>query len=117
MLKRIFVLVLFGALLFVAIQFAAVFFYAWEFDDFVKDEVKFSPMRESAEKAHLVEHIITQGQNYSLAIDPKDIMVQNHTDTNSGITTLKVSVKYTTPVDLYYFKYPLKRNVLAATSY
>jgi hypothetical protein len=117
MLKRLFVFVLIGAVFFVAIQFASVFFYAWQFEDFVKDEVKFAPMRESDERAHLVEHILSQGQSYSLTLDPKDIEVQKHTDTDSGITTLQVKVNYTSPVDLYYFTYPLRRNIRAATMY
>jgi len=117
MLKRIFVFVLIGSLFFVAVQFASVFFYALEFEDFVKDEVKFAPMRESDERAHLADHIISQGQFYSLAIEKKDIEVQKHTDTDSGITTLQVKVNYTSPVDLYYFTYPLHRSVLAMTTY
>jgi hypothetical protein len=117
MLKRLFVLIAIGALFFVAAQFAAVFFYAWEFDDFVRDEVKFAPMRESDEKAHLVDHIINQGQFYSLAVAPTDIEIQKHTDTDSGITTLQVKVNYTSPVDLYYVTYPLRRSILAATTY
>lgn len=117
MLKRVFVFVLIGVLFFVAVQFAAVFFYAWEFEDFVKEEVKYSPMRESAEREHLVDHIVSHAQLYNLAIDAKDVVVQKHTDADSGITTLQVNVSYTSPVDLYYFTYQLRRRILAATSY
>jgi hypothetical protein len=116
-LKRIFTVVLIGALFFVGVQFAAVFFYAWAFEDFVKDEVKFTPMREPAERVHLVEHILNQAQSYSLAVDPGDVAVEKHTDTNSGITTLQVNVSYMSPVDLYYFTYHLRRNLLAKTTY
>lgn len=117
MLRRIFVFVLIGALFFVGIQFASVYFYAWEFDDFVRDEVKFAPVRESDDKAHLVEHITRQAQFYGLEIDPKSIEVVKHTDTGSGITKLEVDVNYTSPVDLYYFTFPLRRSVRTATSY
>ena len=117
MLKRIFLLVLIGGLFFVAIQFAAVFFYAWEFEDFVKDEVKYSPMRESSERAHLVDHIVSKAQFYNLALDAKDVVVQKNTDVGSGITTLQVHVSYTSPVNLYYFTFPLRRRILAAMTY
>jgi hypothetical protein len=117
MLKRILVLVLIGALPFVAVQFASVFFYAWAFEDFVKDEVKFTPMREPAERVHLVEHILTQAQPYRLAVDPGNVAVERHTDRTSGITTLQVNVSYISSVDLYYFTYHLRRNLLAKTTY
>ena len=38
--KRLLIWVLFGAAFFVGIQYILAFFYASEFDDFVKDEVK-----------------------------------------------------------------------------
>jgi hypothetical protein len=46
MLKRIFVLVLLAGMFFVGMQFLSVFFYVWEFEDFIKDELKFAVVRE-----------------------------------------------------------------------
>ena len=117
MLKRIFLFVVIGSLFFVGIQFASVFFYAWEFEDFVKDEVKYAPTRESDETQHLVEHILEQGHFYELEIEPGDITVRKHTDPGSGITTLEVDAGYGSPVDLYYFTYRIRRTVGAVTMY
>jgi hypothetical protein len=117
MLKRIFVFVLIGALFFVALQFISVFFYTWEFEDFIRDEVKFAPVRESDDKEHLVEHIKEQAQYYSLQIDEKNIRVEKSTNDDSGVTSLSIDVVYTTPVDLYYFTFPMRRHVFTATMY
>lgn len=117
MLKRIFVLVVIAAFFFVVIQFASVFFYAWQFDDFANDEVKYAPLRETTTKEHFVSHLIEQGHFYGLDIDPGGIAVEKNRDGDSGITTLAVDVNYTVPVDLYYFTFPLKRHFHTVTRY
>ncbi len=117
MLKRIFVLLLVGSLFFVGMQFLSVFFYAWEFDDFVRDELRFAPARENESKEHLAEHIKEEAQYYGLNLKDKDIVIGNATDTHSGITTLSADVTYTTPVDLYYLTYQLLRHVHATAMY
>jgi len=115
MLKRVFVFVLIGALFFVGLQFASVYFYAWEFDDFVRDELKFAVMREPDTEQHLVDHIRGQAQFYGLTTDQKNIRIQKHKDPKSGLTFLAADVKYSTPVDLFYFTYQLHRHVHAST--
>ena len=117
MLKRIFVFVLIGATFFVGMQFASVYFYASEFDDFVRDELKFAPAREDDSKEHLVEHIKEQAQYYGLTLNDKDVVVDKTTDKDSGVTTLTADVTYTSPVDLYYFTYQLRRHTHATASY
>ena len=117
MLKRIFVFVLVGALFFVGMQFLSVFFYAWEFDDFVRDELRFAPFREDASKEHLVEHIKQQAQYYGMNLNEKNVVIGKATDINLGITTLSADVTYTTPVDLYYLTYQLRRHIHAIARY
>ena len=117
MLKRIFVLVLLGAMFFVGMQFFSVYFYAFEFDDFVQDELKFAQAREDGTKEHLTEHIKEQAQYYGLKVDPKNIVIDKTTDQDSGITTVSADVTYTTPVDLYYFVYQLRRHLHAVARY
>jgi hypothetical protein len=117
MLKRIFVFVLIGAMFFVGMQFLSVFFYAWEFEDFVRDELKFAVVREDDSKEHLSQHIKQQAQYYGLNINAKNIVVEKSTDTDSGITTLSADVNYTSPVDLFYFTYQLRRHVHALSRY
>ncbi len=117
MLKRILGFVFITWMFFVGVQFVSVYFYAWEFDDFTRDEVKFSPAREEDSREHLVDHIKQAAQYYGLELKDKDIVIQKSTDIGSGITRLAVDVTYTTPVDLYYFTYQLRRHIHAATMY
>jgi len=115
MIKRLLLWILLGAGFFVVIQFIPAFFYASEFDDFVKDEVKFAPTRESTEQDHLVEHITGMSLRYGVNIDPKGITVTK--TQNSDYRTLSVSVAYSIPIDLYYFTHQLRRQVNATISY
>jgi len=117
MLKRVFVFVFIGALFFVGLQFASVYFYAWEFDDFVRDELKFELMRERHTDERLVAHIIEQAQFYGLRTDKKNVRIQQHKDTTSGVSFLVADVNYSTPVDLFYFTYQLHRHVHASSVY
>src|SRR6266852_6062290 len=75
MVRRIFVFVVIGAFFFVGMQFLSVYFYAWEFDDFTRDELKFAPTREDDSKEHLVEHIKQEAQFYGLSLNGKDIII------------------------------------------
>ena len=115
MVKRLLVFTLMAAAFFVGAQFMCVYFYVFEFDDFVKDEVKFAPIREMDTKEHLVEHITRQAMFYSLTID--DIKVHRNTDIDSGLTTLAVDLNYTAAVDLYYTTPLLHRQLHASTIY
>lgn len=117
MLKRIFVFVVIGALFFVGMQFFSVYFYASEFDGFVKDELKFAAAREDDSKEHLTEHIKEQAQYYGLNVNDKDIVIERSTNNDPGVTSVSADVTYTTPVDLYYFTYQLRRHVHAAVMY
>jgi hypothetical protein len=117
MIKRLLIWVLVGAVFFVAIQFIPPYFYASEFDDFVKDEVKFAPTRESTDEDHLTEHITEMSTRYGVQIEPNGIIVKKTENTDSNYETLSVSVAYSIPIDLYYFTHQLHRQVNATISY
>ena len=102
---------------FVGMQFLSVFFYAWEFEDFIKDELKFAVVREDDSKEHLTEHIKEQAQYYGLNINEKNIVVEKSKAPDSGITTVSADVTYVTPVDLFYFTYQLRRHIHALSRY
>jgi hypothetical protein len=108
-----------GALLYAGLQYVPVFFYAVEFDDFVKDEVKFAPARETTEPAHLKQHIAEEAKNNRMIIlDPRrDIRVVRVRDSVRGIRILTVDVNYIMPVDLYYFTHNVKFKIHAETAY
>ena len=55
MLKRLLVWTFLAAVFYALIQFIPAYFYASEFDDFVKDDVKFTPMRENTEEGNLAD--------------------------------------------------------------
>ena len=115
--KRLLIWVLFGAAFFVGIQYIPAFFYASEFDDFVKDEVKFAPTRESTDREHLIQHITDASGHYGVQIDPKGITIAKVRNIDSNYQTLTVSVAYSVPVDLYYVTHRLHRRVNASISY
>ena len=117
MVKRVFVFVLIGAMFFVGTQFLAVLFYAWEFDDLASDEVKFAPIRQDDSRERLVSHIREEALYYGLKVDEKAITVIRNTDLDSGVRHLAVDITYTTPVDLYYFTYQLRRHIHPSTMY
>src|SRR5262245_34626493 len=117
MLKHILIAIAISFLFFVGIQFGAVYFYALEFDDFVRDEVKFTPMREPRTRGHLVEHITEQAKYYGLILDKKTILVSQGQDRATGITKLSVDLEYSSPVDLYYFTTNIRRHLHATSTY
>ena len=117
MLRRVLLFVFLGALFIAAIQFIPAYFYASEFDDFVKDEVKFAPTRESTQREHLVEHILAEAMYYGVDVNPKDIVIKKTKSADSNFEKLTVSVPYTISVDLYYFTHRMHRQVDASTGY
>jgi hypothetical protein len=117
MVKRGLILIFVVAAFYVGVQFASVLFYAWEFEDFAADEVKYAPFRENDTTEHLTEHLRQQAQFYGLNLNNKDVVVKRHTDEGSGVTIISVDLQYASPVDLYYFSYQLRRHVHASTMY
>src|SRR5437588_12571656 len=117
MLRRLLLFVFLGAAFFIAIQFIPAYFYASEFDDFVKDEVKFAPTRESTDREHLIQHITDASVHYGVKIEPKGITIKKTENFATNLQTLTVSVVYSIPVDLYYFTEQLRRHVDASISY
>ena len=100
-------------------RIAAVYFYVTEFQDFVKQEVKFAPVRNNTDETRLFEHIRDAARFYNLQIDPsKDIKIRK-TVTIPGMnwTTLGVDVKYTALVDLNVIKHPLHFHTAASVAY
>jgi hypothetical protein len=90
-------------------QLAAVYFYVWAFEDFVTNEVKFTPFRNPAAVGVLPLNILDAARYYNLQLDPKEIKV-SRTVTIPGMTwsTLGVDVAYTANLDFIVFKRPLR---------
>ena len=115
--KRLLILVFMGCLMYVALQYIPVFFYALEFDDFVRDEVKYAPLRETDDKEHITRHILDEGGYYRMILDRKDINVTKTRDLSRGINFLTADVDYRMPVDLYYFTHEVRFHLHASTVY
>ncbi len=115
--RRVLIWLCFASLVHAASQYIPVLFYAWEFDDFVRDEVRFTPVRESIERDHLADHILQQARLYKLILDDKGVQVTKTRDPRRGIRVLAVEVGYRAPVDLYYFVHEIRFQVRASTFY
>src|SRR5438552_17154296 len=110
-LRRVLVYVILAAGFFTIMQFVPLYFYASEFVDFVKDEVRFAPTRESVEDEHLITHIINASHQYGVNVDPKDIVIRKTHQSDPDIHTLSVDVAYSAPIDLYYTSKTLQFHV------
>lgn len=115
--KRLFSMVLVGGIFYVALQYVPALFYAYEFEDFVRDEVKFAPLRETTDPKHLREHILDQARQYRMIVDKESVQVTNTRDRDRGINVLTVDVNYRMPVDLYYFIHELPFHSHVSTAY
>jgi hypothetical protein len=115
--KRLLILVFLGCLLYVALQYVPLFFYALEFDDFVRDEVKFAPLRETDDKEHIMQHILDEARFYRMILDKNDIKVTKTRDSSRGINFLTADVEYRMPVDLYYFTHEVRFHLHTSTAY
>jgi hypothetical protein len=115
--KRILIWVLLGGASYVGMQYIPVLFYAWEFNDFVRDEVRFAPLRETTEQAHLQDHILEQAKRYRLIIDRRNVRVTKTRDPHRGIEILAVEIDYRAPVDLYYMVHEVPFHIRASVFY
>lgn len=117
MLRRIVIVVVVLGLFLGVLQYLPVLFYAWEFNDFINDEVKFAPMRESDENKHIVDHILEQGRKYGMVLDKNTVQLTKQYHPESGITTLTIDVDYSAPIDFRYFLYQARFHHHASTNY
>jgi len=94
-----------------------LYFYASEFDDFIKDEVKFAPTRESTEEDHLRTHISEAALQYGMTLNPRDIRIEKTRDSQQITNKLEVNVAYTGNLDLHYKQYPVHFRTNAVILY
>ena len=100
-------------------KYAQMYFYVAAFDDFVKDEVKFAPTRESTDKEHLNEHITDAAEQYGMHLDTKGINIekQHFESEGSYIDTLRVDVSYSAELDLNVYKPHIQFHTTASVTY
>src|SRR6516162_3946304 len=114
-LRQLFFVTLLCSSFYAVTKFATVYFYVSEFQNFVRDEVKFAPFRERADEKHLLLNILDAARYYNIEVDPNEIKIHK-TVTIPGMTwsTLGVDVSYTALVDLSLFKQPLRFHTAAS---
>ena len=105
------------AAFYAGLQYAQLYFYASAFDDFIRDEVKFAPTRESTDEDHLRTHILDASQQYGMTVEPKDIRVTKTRDPDHQLQMLDVEVTYSAPLDFSLFKRQLNFRTDATVSY
>ena len=88
---------------FLAAKYFPVFYYAMEFNDFVKQEVQRNRIGPQLQKA-----LLDQAQLYFLPLKPDDIHI------NTGDDLIRVSVDYKVPVNLFLFRHELRFHTAGA---
>ena len=98
-------------------QYAQIYFYASAFDDYIRDEVRFAPARDTANEDYLKSHILSASKQYGMDVDFKGIRVKKTENYQQQLETLEVSVSYSAPLDLNLFKKQLRFTTDANVTY
>ena len=108
-LRRLLLMLSFPASIYVIAQFTTVYFYVWEFQDCVKDELKFGPNRGNVRDEDLMNRISELAQYFNIDLDVKEAKIEK-TVTIPGMkwSTLQVDLRYSVPVDLRLYTHQLQ---------
>jgi hypothetical protein len=105
--RQLFYILLTVATVYVASQFIAVYYRAFQFQDFVYQEVKFaSSKRKPTEKIRA--SIADEAKSSDIPIVPRDIHI-----TKRG-PTFSVEIDYALTVDLHFYRYVWPQHVVTA---
>jgi hypothetical protein len=93
-------LLLFLGLIYAATQYVPPYFYAFQFNDFIRQEVKFAvTARRTTEDVRT--HIVEKAQEFNIPITAKDVQI-----TRRG-PAFTVDVEYRVPIDLRVYQHEL----------
>jgi hypothetical protein len=105
--RQLFFILFTAALVYVAAQFIAVYYRAFQFSDFVYQEVKFaSSKRKSTEK--IKASIVDEAKNWEIPIIPRDIHI-----TKRG-PSFSVEINYSLIVDIRIHQFNWPQHVATA---
>jgi len=105
--RQLFFIVFFAAVVYVASQFIVVYYHAFQFSDFVIQEVKFAASkRKPTEKIR--DSISDEARSSNIPVRPRDIHI-----TKRG-PTFSVEINYSLTVDLHFYQYVWPQHVLTA---
>jgi len=113
-LPRLLLWIIAGTFFYVALQYLPGLFYARQFDDFVRDEVRFAPVRE---KSQLVQHIIEGAHDCHIEVDQHQIQIVKTRDMPHGVNTLTVDVAYQVPIHIFGWTRELPRSIEGTVKY
>lgn len=115
--RRVILALAIGTLLCVAAQILSGLFYAWRFEDLVRDEVRFAPVREKTEKSHLVDHIVEAARDCHIELDQHNVQVVRTRDIQRAVNTLTIDVAYSVPVRIFTVTHELQRHIESSVTY
>ena|SRR5688572_7382685 len=102
--RQMFFLLVFVAALYAATQYGPAYFAAFQFNDFIRQEVKFAaPTRKSIETVRA--DIVRSAMEFGIALDRRDVRI-----TTQG-PSFTVEFDYRWPIDLRVYKHDLVFHV------
>ena len=102
--KKLIFLLLLVVVVFVGVQYARAFFTKYEFDDAVRQSVKFAAVNRK-DSAAVRREVLDKADELGLDIGPKDIHI-----TKRG-PAFTLELEYDSPVDLKFFQHVLTFEV------
>ena len=102
--RQIFLLLLLVLALYAGSQFIPAYFHAFQFNDFIKQEVKFAVAAKRTTE-QIRAHIVEQAKQLDIAVGPRDI----HISRRGPSFTLELD--YVIPVDVRFYKRDLNFHV------
>ena len=102
--RQIFLLLVFLAILFASAQYLPPYYAAFQFNDFIRQEVKYAvTARRSIPKVR--DRVIEKAGELGIEIDPTDVQI-----TRRG-PSFTLDLEYRFPIDLKVYKHELVFNV------
>jgi hypothetical protein len=99
--RRLFYILVVAAAIFVGSQYAPAYFYAFQFDDFIQQEVKYAAASKKTPD-DIKRELLDKAPEFHIPITPRDIHI-----THRG-PSFTLDVDYTWPIDLRVYHHDLK---------
>src|SRR4051812_28029648 len=102
--RQIFLLLLLVAALYAGSQFIPAYFHAFQFNDYIKSEVKFAlSARRTPEDVR--QHIVEEAKELDIPVGPRDVLIAKRGP------AFTVDFQYSIPIDLKVYKRDLTFHV------
>jgi hypothetical protein len=98
--RRLLILLILGAIVFAAIQYFPAYFSAFQFNDFVRQEVKFAGSTRKTPDA-LRRAVLEKADQLGIPLTKKDVLI-----TRQG-ASFTLEIEYRWPIDLKVYRHEL----------